>query len=217
MPQLIAMIIIVVVAMIYMFQTFGGTGDKITAVAKKSVIVTEINNIKNGVNLANESGHLEIATGTDTNKAHTLEGLATLGYFDKLINDQIINSVDTRNTAGDDTFNVYKAISFGGDTTITAGDVELSLVAPTAAAATDKPGIFVSIANGLSDQAGFLEAQLATDLAAIAYIDRNATTVTDKTTFDADGVVSGTTGTHTGTDIDGKFTIYFKDIKAGKL
>lgn len=29
MPQLIAMVIVVVGAMIYMFQTFGGTGDRL--------------------------------------------------------------------------------------------------------------------------------------------------------------------------------------------
>ncbi len=216
MPQIIAMIIVTVAAMIYMFQTFGGTGDKITAVAKKSVIITEINSIKNGINMANESGQIEIASGTDANKGSTLEGLARLGYFDKLINDQIINSASNPATTNDD-YNVYKAISFGGDTTTTAGDLEISLIAPTAAAATDKPGIFVSVGGGLADQAGFIESQLATDLAAIAYIDRNATTTTDKTTFDAAGVVSGSAGAHAGTDTDGKFSIYFKDIKAGKL
>ena len=48
MPQLIAMIIIVVGAMIYMFQTFGGTGDKIEGIAQKTSVITEINNIKTG-------------------------------------------------------------------------------------------------------------------------------------------------------------------------
>ena len=47
MPQLIAMVIVVVGAMIYMFQTFGGTGDKIEGIAQKTSVVTEINNIKN--------------------------------------------------------------------------------------------------------------------------------------------------------------------------
>ena len=36
MPQLIAMVIVVVGAMIYMFQTFGGTGDKIEGIAHKT-------------------------------------------------------------------------------------------------------------------------------------------------------------------------------------
>jgi hypothetical protein len=216
MPQLIAMIIVIVAAMIYMFQTFGGTGDKITAVAKKSVVLTEINSIKNGVSLANDSATLESTDGTSTNKAHTLEGLATLGYFDSLINAQITGSAD--NTAGDDNYNIYKAISFGGDKTTTDGDLEVSLVVPTTTAtATDKPGIFVNIGNNLASQAGFIEAQLAVDLASIAHIDRNATATTDKTSFDSNGTVTGTAGTHSGTDTDGKFTIYFKDIKAGKL
>ena len=52
MPQLIAMIIIVVGAMIYMFQTFGGTGDKIEGIAQKTSIITEVNNIKDGVKIA---------------------------------------------------------------------------------------------------------------------------------------------------------------------
>lgn len=216
MPQIIAMIIVTVAAMIYMFQTFGGTGDKITAVAKKSVIITEINSIKSGINMANESGQIEIATGSDANKASTLEGLARLGYFDKLINDQIINSDSNPVTTNDD-YNIYKAISFGGDTTVTAGDLEISLIAPTAALATDKPGIFVNVGEGLTDQAGFIESQLATDLAAIAYIDRNATATTDKITFDVNGDVSSSAGIHNGNDTDGKFGIYFKDIKAGKL
>lgn len=42
MPQLIAMIIIVVGAMIYMFQTFGGTGDKIEGIAQKLVLLLRL-------------------------------------------------------------------------------------------------------------------------------------------------------------------------------
>lgn len=42
MPQLIAMVIVVVAAMIYMFQTFGGTGDKIEGVAKKQVLLQKL-------------------------------------------------------------------------------------------------------------------------------------------------------------------------------
>jgi len=50
MPQLIAMVIVVVGAMIYMFQTFGGTGDKIEGIAQKTSVLTEVNNIKNVIN-----------------------------------------------------------------------------------------------------------------------------------------------------------------------
>jgi hypothetical protein len=56
MPQLIAMVIVVVAAMIYMFQTFGGTGDKIEGIAQKTSVITEINNIKNGLQLALRAG-----------------------------------------------------------------------------------------------------------------------------------------------------------------
>jgi hypothetical protein len=59
MPQLIAMVIVVVGAMIYMFQTFGGTGDKIEGIAQKTSIVTEINNIRNGLQLAVRAGDIE--------------------------------------------------------------------------------------------------------------------------------------------------------------
>ena len=87
MPQLIAMIIIVVGAMIYMFQTFGGTGDKIEGIAQKTSIITEINNIKNGLKLAARAG--EITTKTTTPEgggaavvtASDLQGLAKLKYF----------------------------------------------------------------------------------------------------------------------------------------
>ena len=160
MPQLIAMIIIVVGAMIYMFQTFGGTGDKIEAVAQKSVVLTEINNIKDAVSLPNKSNSLEITTGTASNRAHSIEGLGTLQFFDKFINTQVTTSTDTRNTTGDDQFNYYKAISFGGDAGTAAGAVEISLVVPATSTnlATDRPGIYVDLSQGdLSDNAGFLE------------------------------------------------------------
>ena len=58
MPQLIAMVIVVVGAMIYMFQTFGGTGDKIEGIAQKTSIVTEINNVRNGLQLAVRAGDI---------------------------------------------------------------------------------------------------------------------------------------------------------------
>lgn len=220
MPQLIAMIVIVVGAMIYMFQTFGGTGDKIEAVAQKSLVLTEINNIKDGVNLANKSNSLEISSSDDANRAHTIEGLGTLQFFDKFINTQVTTSEDTRNTTGVDTFNFYKAISFGGDAGTSAGNIELSLVVPSANTnlTTDRPGIFVKIAGDLTDNAGFLETQLATDLAPIAYVDRNATSdTTDLIKFDANGELDSKIGAHTGTDTDGMFTVYYKDLRAGKI
>lgn len=220
MPQLIAMIIVVVGAMIYMFQTFGGTGDKIEGIAQKTSIITEINNIKNGVQIAVRGE--EVVHGTQ------LEALAAVGYFAQQINEQITKSAD--NTSGDNNYNIYKAISFGGSTVTGSGDLELSLVTPTAANTTAKPGIFVNLSKGnLKTNVSFLENQLATDLGAIASIDRTSTNTT-AVTLDVNGDVPvanapttvtnaagavGTVATGTATLSDGMFTIYFKDIPAG--
>ena len=84
MPQLIAMVIVVVGAMIYMFQTFGGTGDKIEGIAQKTSIVTEINNIRNGLQLAVRAGDVTTST--------TLKNLADLGYFAEQMNTEIKNN-----------------------------------------------------------------------------------------------------------------------------
>ena len=217
MPQLIAMVIVVVAAMIYMFQTFGGTGDKIEGIAQKTSIVTEINNIKNGVQLAVRGGDVVVGT--------QLEKLADGGYFAEQINNQIKNSKD--NTTGANNYNIYKAISFGGSEATGNGDMEISLVLPTAASTTARPGIRIDLSKGsLKANAGFLESQIATDLEAVASLDR---TTTDGTavTIDANGdtpagtrpadkaLTPGTVTSGTATLSDGVFTIYFKDIPAG--
>ncbi|MEA3354362.1 MAG: hypothetical protein U9Q33_11155 [Campylobacterota bacterium] len=221
MPQLIAMIVVIVVAMVYMFQTFGGTGDKIEAVAQKSVIFTEINNIKTGISLANKSKAIENDAGTHPKRSQTLEGLASLGYFDSLINSQILNSLDNDGDTTNDQYNRYKAISFGGSTATGNADLEISLVVPLDAdnLTTDRPGIFVKIQERLNGVKDFLEVQMAADLEDIAYVDSNATVDTDRTIFDTNGTFdSQKTGhTDTGTDTDGMFTIYFKDIPAGSI
>lgn len=205
MPQLIAMIIVVVGAMIYMFQTFGGTGDKIEGIAQKTSIITEINNIKNGLQLAARGE--EIVHGTQ------LEALAKTGYFAEQINKQILDSAD--NTTGDNNYNIYKAISFGGSTVTGDGDMEISLVTPAEANTTARPGIFVNLSkSGLKSNAGFLEKQITTDLAAVASIDTKTNASSQVATLDANGVIT-TAGSSAGTDIDGMFTIYFKDIPAG--
>ena len=104
MPQLIAMIIIVVGAMIYMFQTFGGTGDKIEGIAQKTSVITEINNIKTGLKLAARAEQIsatanvtitpETTTGGTTTPAVTtparyLKALGLQKYFAEQINEQI--------------------------------------------------------------------------------------------------------------------------------
>ena len=207
MPQLIAMIIVVVGAMIYMFQTFGGTGDKIEGIAQKTSIITEINNIKNGIQLAVRSGDVVVGT--------QLEKLASLGYFAEQINNQLVKSADNTGTTNND-YNIYKAISFGGSELTGNGDMEISLILPTAANTAARPGIKVDLSKGsLKTNAGFLEAQISTDLAAVASIDR---TTTDNTavTLDVDGNVPTANRVTTGANTaDGIFIIYFKDIPTG--
>ncbi len=255
MPQLIAMVIVVVGAMIYMFQTFGGTGDKIEGIAQKTSIITEINNIRNGLQLAVRAGDIEksviavasqaavaavaeVGTPGDTDYVapvdaiparaaipagdSTLIGLAVLGYFADQMNDEIGNNATTvsaynatTNTAGQQ--NTYSAISFGGETN---PGMNLSMVVGDSAT---RPGIRVQLLNALAGNAAFLESQIATDLQAVAGIDR---TTIDGSAVDllADGEVpvgnrpagvvdaAGNKGTATSALDDGIFTIYFKDM-----
>ncbi len=222
MPQLIAMIIVVVGAMIYMYQTFGGTGDKIEGVAQKGSIITEINNIKDGVKIAAKSGHIQIAAGTDPDAAKNLKGLATLSYFAEQINSQLTTSTNAN-------ANVYNAISFGGASSASTGTsntsaMKISLVSNVKSVI---PGIFVDLADGsLKDNKAFLEAQIAKDLEAVAYVDRHAVAATAVatargTTTDlekrtpADSTAVTTAGSESISD--GKFIIYFKDFGADEV
>lgn len=207
MPQLIAMVIVVVGAMIYMFQTFGGTGDKIEGIAQKSSVMTEINNIKNGIQLALRDEAIELSGGTSADKAKTLEGLAELQYFADQINDELNTDLTTA-----DTVNKYKAISFGSGNTM-----EISLVLPSTTGPNVRPGLFIDLSQGsLASNAGFLEQQLATDLKSLASIDRKTELNTSVATLDAKGDISAA-GATTGTETDGKFTIYFKDLQSGLI
>lgn len=207
MPQLIAMVIVVVGAIIYMFQTFGGTGDKIEGIAQKTSILTEINNVKNGVQLAVRANHVKATSSTAGNDSvSTLEGLARLAYFAEQINVQTINSASNP-AATEDDYNIYQAISFGADNTM-----EISLVVPNATNTTARPGLFIDLSKGtLGPNSGFLEAQIANDLSALASIDRKTEADSEVAVLDANGDIT-TAGAVTGTDTDGKFTIYFKDI-----
>ena len=219
MPQLIAMIIIVVGAMIYMFQTFGGTGDKIEGIAQKTSVITEINNIKNGLKLAARAEVIDTADNETTDKKGSLQGLAELKYFAEQINTQLLYDATQARTNGDK-FNVYSAISFGGTSANAAagtGDMLISLVA-------DKkgmiPGIYVDLTKGaLKDNAGFLESQIYNDLKGTAFIDRKATSAASaalKTTgTDVDKrTPSESTG---GSDSDGQFIIYFQDFGSNEI
>jgi len=243
MPQLIAMIIVVVGAMIYMFQTFGGTGDKIEGIAQKTSVVTEINNIKNGLKLAARAEEIttksETVDGATTVTASDLKGLADLKYFAEQINDQISNNNIT--TAPDTAYvktNAYNAISFGG-TSNEVGGMFVSLVVPNKVAEekdTDGniinaggnriPGIYVDFnftGSNLKESAGFLESQIATDLKDVAYIDRKATSATAGsgnryTKDDKSTIAVRTPGDSTaGTENDGKFIIYFKDFGSNEV
>jgi hypothetical protein len=236
MPQLIAMVIVVVGAMIYMFQTFGGTGDKIEGIAQKTSIVTEINNIRNGLQLAARAGDIEKSVTAVAAQAAvaanpsatppveavparaaipagdtTLIGLAVLGYFADQMNDEIGNNATvvgtynaTTNTAGQQ--NTYSAISFGGETN---PGMNISMVV---GATGTRPGIRVQLLNELAGNAAFLESQIATDLAAVASIDRTTVNGT-AVVLDANGNVPPANASTTATEAaDGVFTIYFKDM-----
>lgn len=235
MPQLIAMIIIVVGAMIYMFQTFGGTGDKIEGIAQKASVITEINNVKNAVKLAARAQQLVVSgagTEADPTVATNMKGLATLKYFAEQMNDQIENNdVPSSSIEDGDKYvkeNAYNAISFGG-TDKNIGGMFVSLVADKEDAI---PGIFVSFNfknSTLADSAGFLESQIANDLKDIAYIDRKATEAKSgaftagtgrKTDNDDTAIAKRTPQDNTGNDdllSDGKFIIYFKDFGANEV
>ena len=220
MPQLIAMIIIVVGAMIYMFQTFGGTGDKIEGIAQKTSVITEINNIKNGLKLAARAEVIDTATTETIDKKGSLQGLAELKYFAEQINTQLLYKDATTARTNGDKFNIYSAISFGGtsaNATAETGDMLISLVA-------DKkgmiPGIYVDLTKGaLKDNAGFLESQIYNDLKGTAFIDRKATSAASaalKTTgTDVDKrTPSESTG---GSESDGQFIIYFQDFGSNEI
>jgi hypothetical protein len=209
------MIIVVVGAMIYMFQTFGGTGDKIEGVAQKGSIITEINNIKDGVKIAAKSGHIGNGTTDPTDAVTNLKGLATLSYFAEQINSQLT-------TSGNIETNTYNAISFGG-VAITTGTntsaMKISLVSNINDAI---PGIFVDLSAGsLKDNKAFLEAQIAKDLEAIATIDRAAAAATAgalPTTGTELEKRTPTLGTTSAENLaDGKFIIYFKDFGADEV
>lgn len=221
MPQLIAMVIVVVGAMIYMFQTFGGTGDKIEGIAQKTSIVTEINNIRNGLQLAVRAGDISAVTrAADPANNVTaltptvLKDLANLGYFADQINNEIKDNTESGN-ANKGT-NAYSAISFGGETN--EGMIINLVTNATAATGTDitkRPGIRVQLVGALKSNAAFLESQISTDLAAIASIDRTSTINTAAVKLDKDGNVPSANAVTTGTGTDdGVFTIYFKDMPA---
>ncbi|OCL98417.1 hypothetical protein AAX29_01656 [Aliarcobacter thereius] len=232
MPQLIAMIIIVVGAMIYMFQTFGGTGDKISGIAQKTSVITEINNIKSGLQFAARAGKIADANVTVANVDYwnTLTGLANEQYFAELMNEQLLNDGTANNGVRDNTFNTYSAISFGG-TAANAGTnavgvanngtgaMLISLVANENGAI---PGIFVDLSRGsLANNAGFIESEIATDLRAIARIDRTAITANSGALNNAANTAlerrTPADNGEGGTNNDGMFIIYFNDFNSNEV
>ena len=224
MPQLIAMVIVVVGAMIYMFQTFGGTGDKIEGVAQKASIITEINNIKDGIKIAAKSQ--QIANSASGDKVSTLSGLGIYSYFAEQINEQVkANATFTGGTAAADT-NAYYAISFGGEDPDNKGGMILKLVAPAAVSGVKRiPGIYVEFTGTLLPNAGFLESQLTNDLSSVAYIDRAAGSaaaaagvIDDTGTPIEKRTPAMTAASPTAVQLaDGKFIIYFKDFGSDEV
>ncbi len=232
MPQLIAMIIVVVGAMIYMFQTFGGTGDKIEGIAQKTSVITEINNIKNGLQLAVRAGDILNTPGDDTVNpiipatVTVLRDLALLQYFADQINQELGNN--TAAGIANQGSNAYSAISFGGENnpgmiiSLVTNATAPTVVNGVATTITQRPGIRVQFLGQLEGNAGFLEAQITTDLASVASIDRTTTTGA-AVVLNAAGDVpeanravaqNGTVAANTATLNDGIFTIYFKDMPA---
>lgn len=218
MPQLIAMIIVVVGAMIYMFQTFGGTGDKIEGIAQKTSILTEINNIKNGLKLAarNEVIVVNSRAAAVNGLARNLEGLGELNYFAQQINEQL----DRDTAAFADTITQYNAISFGG-TQAVEGDMTIEMVNDR----IDRiPGIFITLQGALADNAGFLEAQIAADLEAVAHIDRHATAAATGGAGTLNGATTGIdaripvdTAVSANSLNDGRFIVYFRDFGTSEV
>lgn len=217
MPQLIAMVIVVVAAMIYMFQTFGGTGDKIEGLAQKTSIITEINNIRSEVAIALNQGDVTFTSATDKT---TLKSLAEAGYFSKQIREQILsNSTAASATGGAGQVNTYSAISFGGKT---KPGLNISLIVPGDGKI---PALRVELLNGLDNNKAFLEAQVSQDLDGQAAIDRTTTDgsavdLTDgevpkdnrpTTVFDNKGV-AGTVASNATALGDGIFTLYLSLI-----
>jgi hypothetical protein len=228
MPQLIAMVIVVVGAMIYMFQTFGGTGDKIEGIAQKTSLITELNNLKNGLQIAIRTGDLHNAIADDTATTNidetqavtTLKTLATNEYFADQINKELTS------TGYDTSDNVYYAISFGGKAD---KSMAIRLVMPTAAQVTAanggasapivRPGIYVDLTQGnLKNNASFLESQLVNDLSATASIDRIAASNSTAVVLDKNGDVPTTDSNPSDTlKNDGKLVIYFKDFEQNMI
>jgi hypothetical protein len=215
------MIIIVVAAMIYMFQTFGGTGDKIEGVAQKTSVITEINNIKSGLKFAARAGRIadENTEVNDVDYYTALHGLAVESYFAEQMNEQIRTDANGA-LRNDDDFNVYSAISFGGNSANAdgTGAMLISLVADVPNAV---PGIYVDLTNGsLADNAGFLESEIANDLRSIATIDRTALTATagalpnDGTPLERRTPEPNGEG---GANNDGIFIIYFNDFGSNEV
>ncbi|MFA5721071.1 MAG: hypothetical protein WC920_02215 [Aliarcobacter sp.] len=224
MPQLIAMIIIVVAAMIYMFQTFGGTGDKIEGVAQKTSVITEINNIKSGLKFAARAGRIADDNVTDANGVdyyNNLHGLAFESYFAEQMNEQLRNDENGAERADDAVFNIYSAISFGGNSANAVAETGAMLISLVADVPGAVPGIYVDLRNGsLVDNAGFLESEIANDLRSIATIDRNALTATAGA-LPASGTPlerrTPAPNGEAGTNNDGVFIIYFNDFGSNEV
>ena len=224
MPQLIAMVIVVVGAMIYMFQTFGGTGDKIEGIAQKTSVITEINNIKNGLKLAARNANIAATENTTKEEYNNLQGLAKMKYFAEQMNTQLEKTTTGTNRTA--LPNVYSAISFGGDSA-NAGGYTGDMLIQLVAAQGKIPGIFVDLSKGgLKDGAGFLESQIANDLTGVAIIVRGDTAIADgtvtasstaRTVGTAEEIARIPAETSSPALNDGMFTIYFKDFGTNEL
>ncbi len=213
MPLLIAAVVGIAGAMIYLFSSYGNTTDTIKLVAMKPGIMTEINNIKDGVK------NLMILE-SDNIAGLTLGSVVASEAIDETMRDSVFPVADTSTgTIGTEKWEaadgnataVYRSISFGNKMFLT--------VKP--AATGERAEIIVDIHQLGGDNAGFLEKQLKNDLSPVADVNTSicitaqGTSVSSgyDTTSGHDGLSTTTLGKCTGNKEDGIFSVRFKDLQ----
>ncbi len=235
MPQMLASFVAVIIATVYLFQTFGGTSDKLDLVAQKSVVIGEIENIKKGLQFYMSFGKMDSNT--------SLEHLANLSCFAPIINEQLKNTPDATGSglknflsgktdnhyygylnASNGPFvgkqnlvlkNTYSAISFGSRE---KPSLLISLILKQGIANTQEtiPGIRVQLLGKLEKEKAWMEKQIVEELRSIAYIDVVATwgeyTLVKNTTNKIWSFNPSGQDIFTNNRLDGIFTLYFKDL-----
>ncbi len=230
MPHILASLVTVIVATVYMFQTFGGTSSKLDSVAQKAVILTEIENIKKGLQF-----YMSFEQMTSTT---TLKDLADLTCFAPSINEQLKKDYTTFQTKLDNLTiptgvastdydyikgdrgnafeNTYSAISLGAREN---PSLLISLLTNKSGTNPQRfiPGIRVQLLGKLEKEKAWLERQIIQELKSIAYIDTRATWgdyMLGKDCTDNGGFCFSSPNQTSFSSLapDGIFTLYFKDL-----